>query len=114
MVDYIAMDIKTTPDKYQQFVGYSGARIPDSVKMIIGSGIRHEFRSTCVKPMVDGNIEDIGKLIQGADLYVLQNMRPDVMLDTNFIKDDNQIYTDQDLQGLKMIISPYVKKCIVR
>ena len=113
-VDYFAMDIKTTPDKYKKHVGYSGARIPESVRLIIESGIPHEFRTTCVRPMVDGNIKDIGRLIEGADLYVLQGMRPGVMLDGSFLVNDDQLYSDVDLDKLWLEVSPFVKNCVIR
>ncbi len=51
LVDYVAMDIKSSPEGYQEA---SGSEIPfetfyESIKAIRESGVEHEFRTTAVK-----------------------------------------------------------------
>ena len=50
-VDYIAMDIKNAPDKYDIACGVNvdKSKIKQSVEIIKNSGIPHEFRTTVVK-----------------------------------------------------------------
>jgi pyruvate formate lyase activating enzyme len=47
-LDWVALDIKTTPARYDSLTGIpgSGARAWQSARSIIASGINHEFRTT--------------------------------------------------------------------
>lgn len=85
-VDFIAMDIKCGLSRYEA-MGYTGKRelipaIKESIRYIIGSGIKHEFRTTVVPGLV--TIEDIKEmlpLLKGADCYALAQYRPQKTLD---------------------------------
>lgn len=48
LVDYIAMDIKTTPAKYSKIIGVETniSNLSASIELITGSGITYEFRTT--------------------------------------------------------------------
>ena len=66
-VDYVAMDIKTDPEQYTRFIG-RGCRpesIREAIQVIMASSLPYEFRTTCVRPIVDAAaIEGIAKLIR--------------------------------------------------
>jgi len=75
-VDYIAMDIKASPDKYATAAGtkIKIADIKKSIKLVMDSGIDYEFRTTVCKPIHEvADFEDLGKMIKGAKRYFLQN-----------------------------------------
>lgn len=79
-VDYIAMDLKTAPDKYN-IVGYTASdteiKIKKSIDYIMNSGKGYEFRTTVVPGVVDMvDIEIISDMIVGADNFVLSQFRP--------------------------------------
>jgi len=79
LLDYVAMDIKASLAKYSLAAGVpvNTRRIEASVKLIVSSGIDHEFRTTVVPGIVEqGDILEIAKLIAGAKRYVLQQFRP--------------------------------------
>ena len=75
-VDYVAMDIKNTFDKYAQTVGISGfdtSLIKRSIKVIEDSGVAHEFRTTVVSPLhKPEDFDEIASQVEGADNYFLQ------------------------------------------
>ncbi|MGN1117523.1 MAG: anaerobic ribonucleoside-triphosphate reductase activating protein, partial [Acutalibacteraceae bacterium] len=51
LVDYIAMDIKNTPEKYAQTIGvkkFDFTPIKKSIEIIMQSGVPYEFRTTVV------------------------------------------------------------------
>lgn len=77
LVDYIAMDIKNTPEKYAQTIGVKNSDftpIKKSIKIIMQSGVPYEFRTTVVKEFHSvSDIEEIAKMIEGAQGYYLQN-----------------------------------------
>jgi pyruvate formate lyase activating enzyme len=88
-VDYIAMDIKTSIEKYD-VLGYKGTddykeNILKTIDYIITSGVDHEFRTTVVPGIVDiEDIEKICQLIVNSKRYVLSQFRPFNSLDPEF------------------------------
>lgn len=76
LVDYIAMDIKNSPDKYKMTVGVDDVdvdKISRSICLIMDSGIDYEFRTTVVKEFHEKkDFEKIGEWIKGAKAYFLQ------------------------------------------
>jgi len=117
LVDYIAMDIKTNPFKYDLFVRdeYNPDDILSSILTIMESAPAYEFRTTCVKGFVDERVIDgIAKLIKNADLYALQRFNRSELLHPEFFHDFESDYSEEDLVNLKTIAEAWVNKCIIR
>ena len=76
LVDYIAMDIKSSRAGYPKAVGIDGIDITpalESVRIIMESGVDYEFRTTAVKGLhLVSDFEDIGEWIAGAKQYFVQ------------------------------------------
>lgn len=75
LLDYVAMDIKNSPEKYSMTAGVPVCmdKIKKSIDILISSGIDHEFRTTVVKPLHEkDDFQKIGELIRGAKRYYLQ------------------------------------------
>jgi pyruvate formate lyase activating enzyme len=75
MLDYVAMDIKNTPEKYAKTANskIDVERIKLSVDLIRHSGIDYEFRTTSVPGLhIESDFSNIGKWLSGAKKYVLQ------------------------------------------
>jgi pyruvate formate lyase activating enzyme len=86
-VDYVAMDVKASPAKYSLAAGVpvDVRRIEESVRLILSSGIDHEFRTTVVPGIVaPEDVEEMVRLIAGAGKYILQQFRPKGTLDPRF------------------------------
>jgi pyruvate formate lyase activating enzyme len=118
LVDYIAMDIKTDPLRYPPAIAkiYDPAQILASIETIMESGIPYEFRTTCIKPIVDEkSIINIVKTIKGAELYALQRFRDDNgVLYPRFFAKKGAGHSKDELGKLKGVAEQCVKKCIVR
>jgi pyruvate formate lyase activating enzyme len=117
LVDYIAMDIKTNPFDYDPLIAKNcnPYHVLASIKAIMESGLDYEFRTTCVKPIVDSHvIKKIAKIIKGATLYALQRFHNSTILHPEFFRETTPEYSEDELMGLKSIAEPWVKKCIVR
>lgn len=76
LVDYVAMDIKNSPELYAETVGVSGfdiSRIKESISILLEGKVDYEFRTTVVREFhsVFG-MDNIGKLIKGAKRHFLQ------------------------------------------
>jgi len=117
LVDYIAMDIKTEPAQYAPFIqhNFNPDPLKESIRIVMASSVEYEFRTTCVKPLVDAAvIEHISRLIRGAPLYALQQFQPNDVLCPEFFQQNNCRYTEQELMSFKSIAQPWVSECLVR
>jgi pyruvate formate lyase activating enzyme len=117
ILDYIAMDIKTDPSLYPLYMQseVDPEHLLESIKLIMASGLPYEFRTTCVRPIVDaGTVETIGRLIQGCCLYVLQQFRMVRVLQPDFFENRKAGYDHEEMMRLKAVAEPWVEKCIVR
>ncbi len=77
LIDYVAMDIKTSKENYPAVSGISDlsiAAIEKSVEFLIHSGIVYEFRTTLVKGLhTYADMEAIAAWLEGAERYYLQS-----------------------------------------
>ena len=84
LVDYIAMDIKAPLDAYSRVAGVPvrAEDIERSVRLVIGSGLSHEFRTTYEGSLLSiQDMESIAEMARGCAQYVVQSFRPSGALD---------------------------------
>lgn len=116
LVDYIAMDIKSSPKNYEIAAGAKTnlEAIGKSISLIQKSGLPYEFRTTVVPGLFDEKTaEGIGGLLQGAEKYVLQQFNPgSLLLDEGYM--EKQPYSPEELEKFREILSKYVKTCEIR
>lgn len=117
-VDYVAMDIKTLPQRYGRYIqkGFDPQSLLASIGHIMEAGKPYEFRTTCLSPLVDADVvEGIGRIIQDARLYVLQPFVPGQILCPDFVGQGNkQVYRKSDLDRFAAVAGKWVRKCDVR
>ena len=117
LLDYVAMDIKNSPERYAQTVGLSRldlGKINASKDFLIDAGkkgLEYEFRTTVVKPLHDEeSFKSIGPWIKGAGNYYLQN----------FTDRDTVVFaglseaSETELENFKNLVRPYVKCVEIR
>lgn len=78
LVDYVAMDVKSSPAGYAAATGREGDVTPflQSIRLLENGKIPHEFRTTVVKGIhTAADIEAIGQLLSGTARYFLQPFR---------------------------------------
>jgi len=77
LVDYVAMDIKNSPEKYAVTCGlpmFDLSKVQESVRFLMNGKIPYEFRTTVVDEFHEAaDMEAIGRWITGARAYYLQN-----------------------------------------
>lgn len=115
--DFIAMDVKTSPAHYEPFAGpsFDASAISRSVSIIVNAGIHHEFRTTCVHPLVtDSDIQQIARMVSGADSYVLKRPETRRVLDPDFFTHTGRPASSAELDHFLHILFPYVKQCHIR
>lgn len=76
LVDYVAMDIKNSTEKYSMTAGAPNldlSKIEESIDFLMSGKIPYEFRTTVVKEFHDrSDFEKIGNRLKGAERYFLQ------------------------------------------
>ena len=80
LVDYVAMDIKSSLGKYKLAAGRPLDLQPlrESIALLLGSKVEYEFRTTVVPTLVEPqDVLSIGEMIAGAKRYFLQSYRPE-------------------------------------
>ena len=77
LVDYVAMDIKNSPEKYAMTIGLENcdlSEIEKSKNYLLENHVDYEFRTTIVKEFHEPeDLRKIGEWIRGAKHYYLQN-----------------------------------------
>lgn len=77
LLDYVAMDIKNSKQKYMQTAGTENLKLADiekSVSFLLGNKVDYEFRTTVASGLhTVEDIQDIVGWIKGTPKYFLQN-----------------------------------------
>lgn len=105
LVDFIAMDIKTSLGHYAKAIGkeFDIERIKESINLIIQSGLRHQFRTTLVKAHCSKeDLKDIQGLIGPSRRYVLQLFMPLSKITDKQLLNQEQ-YSLSEVQDLRLM-----------
>ena len=116
LVDYIAMDIKTVLERYDDVacVRVDKEKIQKSIELIKGSGVEHEFRTTVIPSLVGKKeIFLIGKWLKGSRKFVIQNFRGTRPLINNRLREIKP-YSKEELEEMKKVASDYFEEVEVR
>jgi len=112
-VDYIALDVKTSLDKYILLGSKKIYSLLKSIEVLKSSNKEHEFRCTVVPGFVNKeNIHEIGELIRGCKRFALQQFISGDTLDKKYSR--IRPYSEEYIQNLANIMKDYVQEVIVR
>lgn len=114
LVDYVAMDIKTSPSKYivGSGINLDFERIKESIEVLLNSKIDYEFRTTMVPQLVTTeDIREIGVLIAGAKKYVIQQFRNFKTLNEDF--KTLKPYRPEELKKARDIMTQFVNNVLI-
>lgn len=98
LLDFVAMDIKTSSERYDEITGFSESlsQVDESIRTIITSKVDYEFRVTVVPTVISEPVLfEIGQKLSGCKKLVLQQFRPINTLDKTF--ELIQPYSKQEL-----------------
>lgn len=106
LIDYVAMDIKSSLASYAALCGTETvdiASIEQTIQMLQTIGIKHEFRTTLVKPYHNETvIQDIGAWIAGDSPYYLQEFRQS----DGVIQQGLSAFSLEEMKSFKQILLP--------
>ena len=103
LIDYWAMDIKSSPESYEKAVGVpiDIGKIRESIKAIKTAGVEYEFRTTALKPFVSKeDMSGVARLIGPDQPYsVRRGNITNKILDTHLA--DLPEYTNEEWEEIK-------------
>ena len=113
LVDYVAMDIKNSFDKYSYTAGtvVDTESIKESMDYLLSGDIDYEFRTTLVKELhTQEDMEKIAQMIKKADRYYLQNF-----VDSGDILCQNlSPFTKEEMENMKKTALKHLKHAEIR
>ena len=115
LLDYIAMDIKTSPEKYHLLTGNDSPfdTIIDTLDILRHSGVLYELRTTCIPEYVTmDDLFAIRDKVEHVDAYFLQQFVNTTTLDEAF--HTIQPYPPETLISFRQFVSTFADTCEVR
>ena len=113
LIDYVAMDIKNSIDKYDLTAGakVNHEKILKSIEILKNSGIEYEFRTTLAKEFhTKEDMYEMGKMLEGCqNLYLQKFQISDGLINKNLHP------VDEDLaNNFVDILSQYIDNVVLR
>ena len=112
LIDYIAMDIKSSPEGYALATGVEGAtdNYIKSVDIIRQSGIEHEFRTTAVKGIHSpADFDKIGQWLAGCKHYYIQRF-----VDSGNLIEGGEAFDENEMRNLLSTVKNYIPEAQLR
>jgi len=114
LIDYVAMDIKNSPEHYALTVGLESLsldKICESVSFLLTGVVQYEFRTTLVRELhTSRDLEQIGRWLKGAQRYYLQEF-----VDSgNLIGADLHACSQEETEVYRRIAEKYIPSTQLR
>ena len=114
LVDYVAVDIKNSPEKYAETVGlksFDMSTINETVNFLMSGCVDYEFRTTVTKQFhTEKSMEEAARFIRGAKRYILQNF-----VDSgNLIGSGITGQSKEEMEKLLAVVKKYVPDSCLR
>lgn len=114
LIDYAAMDIKNSKNKYSLTVGIENldlSAIEKSINLLKDNKIDYEFRTTVIKEFHEvEDFDQIGEWIKGAPRYFLQGFTDS----GNLIGENMHPVDKETMLKMRDLASKYVNICEIR
>lgn len=115
-VDYIAMDVKTTPERYKEVAGSTAEieKVEESARLIKESGVDYEFRTTVYSDLKADDFDRIGRWLGGGRKYCVQPVKTHVpLLDEKFAK-NHASAGQESLKSIARRLADYFEQVEIR
>ena len=114
LVDYVAMDIKTSIENYGRVSGIPDidtSKIERSIDLLLSGTVPYEFRTTVVRELhTASDFYSIGRRIEGARAYFLQSFKDS----GDLIEDGFSSYSGAEILALLDIVKVYIPNAQIR
>lgn len=114
LLDYVAMDIKNSPEKYEDTVVINSSLIDNvrmSTEILMGGRVDFEFRTTLMRELQgEEEMHAIGRWLSGDEKFFLQTYRDE----GDLLVGGFTPYTREETEGLLAVIREYIPKAKMR
>ena len=113
LVDYVAMDVKSSPDGYPAATGTDAdvSAVSDSLSILRGSGIPFELRTTAVRGIhAEADFDAIGRWIGDVPAYFIQRFVDSGQL----LGSGCDAFTDEEMERLLTTVREQVPSAQLR
>lgn len=112
-VDYVALDVKTSLEKYERLGAKDTAKLLHTIGILKTGKVAYEFRTTVVPELVDPlDITKIGELVKGAKIHAIQQFIPEDTLDQKL--KTYKPYSYETIASFAKILKKYVNNVMLR
>jgi len=112
-VDYVAMDVKTSREKYTRLGAKDTAGLMRTVEILKTEKVPCEFRTTVVPDLVAAeDVVCIGEIVKGAKTHALQQFVPQDTLDKSFRA--LRPYAPEVISGFAETMRKYAENVVLR
>ena len=112
-VDYVALDIKTSPERYASLGAYDVAPLFKSIEILKKGSTDYEFRMTAVPSIVDEEtVKRIGEMVRGAKRFAIQQF----VAENAYSADYRTLkpYSPETLRHFANVLRKFVGEVVVR
>lgn len=112
LIDYVALDVKNAPARYQETVGvlnFDFAQVKESIDFLLSGAVAYEFRTTVVRELhTKHDLLELARQIKGAQRYFLQQFEAGA----DVLQAGLHTYSKEEMLELELLIKgliPVVK-----
>ena len=112
LLDYVAMDIKNSPQKYSGTCGGIDIlpQVEQSIRLLMEGSADYEFRTTVLHPWhTPDDLAKIGQWISGAKRYFIQ-----AFVDSGDLIGSGEALNETEMQALLQAVTPYIPNAQIR
>lgn len=114
LVDYVAMDIKSSPEGYGRCVGIEDLDLKpiyESAAQLMEGKVDYEFRTTVVKELhTKEDIVSIGRWLAGEESFFLQSFKDS----GDILCEGMSAYSDGEMRELEEALREYIPRAVWR
>ena len=113
LIDYVAMDIKNSPEKYALTTGVNSDfnAVRESAALLMQGRVDFEFRTTLAKELHTAeDMEIIGKWLSGSEKYFLQTYRDE----GDLLVGGFTAFTPEETKELLAVLKGYIPSAEIR
>jgi pyruvate formate lyase activating enzyme len=112
-VDYVALDVKTSLEKYKLLGAKTTSGLLRTVEMLKTGKVAYEFRTTVVPELITAeDVTRICELVKGAKTHAFQQFVPQDTLDKRF--EDLKPYAPEVINGFAGTMKSYAENVVLR
>lgn len=115
LLDYVAMDIKTSKERYAEVCGVQNEKlfenVQKSVEILKSSSVPHEFRTTTARELqTKEDFEKIGRWLSGEKRYFIQQYEAS----GDLVGDEMTPYEKEELAEFAKVMKNFVENVEIR